>query len=184
MAGSTKAILQDPDAERHQSHVLRNWREARTKPDLSRAVASAGMEIGNHSETHPLNLGRLSAAGVANQMNQAQNDIFHASGQTPRFFRPPGGNTTPAMYPVLASLHLGWVQWDIDTDDWQQPAAATIVTRVMRAVRPGAVVLMHDGGGNRSHTVQALPTIIKQLKAMGYSFVTVSQLSSVPHKMG
>jgi chitin deacetylase len=58
------------------------------------------------------------------------------------------------------------------------------VSRVVRNVRPGAVVLMHDGGGDRSHTVAALPQIIKQLKAMGYSFVTISQLPTVPHRMG
>ena len=182
--GSTRAILKILQDNGIKATFYEIGRQARTMPDLSRAVADAGMTLGNHSETHPLNLGRLSAAAVASQINQAQYDITKASGKAPTSFRPPGGNTTPAMYPVLAKLNLRWVQWDIDTDDWQQPLAATIVTRVIRNVRPGAVVLMHDGGGNRSHTVQALPEIIKQLKAMGYGFVTIDQLATVPHRMG
>ena len=182
--GSTKAILKILQANGIKATFYEIGRQARTMPDLSRAVANAGMEMGNHSETHPLNLGHLSAVGVANQINQAQYDITKASGKAPLSFRPPGGNTTAAMYPVLAKLKLRWVQWDVDTDDWKKPSAGNIVSRVVRNVRPGAVVLMHDGGGDRSHTVAALPQIIKQLKAMGYSFVTISQLPAVPHRMG
>jgi peptidoglycan/xylan/chitin deacetylase (PgdA/CDA1 family) len=159
-------------------------RQARQMPSISRQVADAGMEMANHSETHPLNLGRLSATGVANEITRGQKDITRASGKAPKFFRPPGGNTTPAMYPVLAKLGLGWVQWDIDTDDWQRPSAGAISSKVLRNVRPGAVVLMHDGGGDRSHTVEALPAIIEGLKARGYVFVTIDQLDSVPHRMG
>jgi peptidoglycan-N-acetylglucosamine deacetylase len=182
--GSTKAILKILQQNGVVATFFEIGRQARQMPSLSKQVADAGMEMGNHSETHPLNLGRLSAAGVANEITRAQSDITRASGKAPKFFRPPGGNTTSAMYPVLSKLDLGWVQWDIDTDDWKRPSAGNIVSRVMRNVRPGAVVLMHDGGGDRSHTVQALPTIIKKLKAMGYVFVTVDALSSVPHKMG
>jgi len=76
------------------------------------------------------------------------------------------------------------VQWDIDTDDWQVPPASKIVARVIAGARPGAVVLMHDGGGNRSHTIAALPAIIKRLKAEGYIFVTLDGLSRLPHVMG
>ncbi|MDR3686216.1 MAG: polysaccharide deacetylase family protein [Coriobacteriia bacterium] len=182
--GSTRAILKILQANGIKATFFEIGQQAKGMPDLSRDVADAGMELGNHSETHPLNLGRLSAAGVSDEITMAQYSISKASGQTPTVFRPPGGNTTPAMYPVLAKLKLRWVQWDIDTDDWQKPPAATIVSRVVRNVRPGAVVLMHDGGGNRSHTVAALPQIIAQLKAMGYSFVTISQLSTLPHTMG
>jgi peptidoglycan-N-acetylglucosamine deacetylase len=182
--GSTKAILQILQANGVKATFFEIGQQARQMSSLSRAVVQAGMEVGNHSETHPLNLGHLSAVGVANEIKYAQFDITRASGQAPKFFRPPGGNTTAAMFPVLSKLGLGWVQWDIDTDDWQRPSPANIVSRVVSNVRPGSVVLMHDGGGDRSHTVQALPQIIEKLKAMGYSFVTIDQLPSVPHRMG
>jgi peptidoglycan/xylan/chitin deacetylase (PgdA/CDA1 family) len=182
--GSTLAILNILKQNDVQATFFEIGRQARQMPSLSRQVADAGMEMGNHSETHPLSLAHLSAANVANEITRAQSDITKASGKAPTFFRPPGGNTTPAMYPVLTKLNLGWVQWDIDTDDWQRPPPDKIVSRVLRNVRPGSVVLMHDGGGNRSNTVKALPTIIKALKAQGYVFVTIDQLPSVPHRMG
>ena len=182
--GSTLAILKILKQYGATATFFEIGRQARQQSSLSRAVAKAGMEMGNHSETHPLNLGRLSATDVAKQIRQAQADITKASGKAPFYFRPPGGNTTPAMYPVLTKLGLGWVQWDINTDDWKRPAASAIVSKVIGNVRPGSVVLMHDGGGDRSHTVAALPTILAKLKAMGYTFVPISALKSVPHRMG
>lgn len=182
--GSTTAILKILKANGVKATFYEIGRQARQMPALSRAVANAGMEMGNHSETHPLNLGHLSTSAVANQIKQAQYDITKASGKAPKSFRPPGGSTTAAMYPVLSKLGIRWVLWDVDTDDWKKPSAGNIVSRVVRNVRPGSVVLMHDGGGDRSHTVQALPQIIKKLKAMGYTFVTIDQLRTVPHKMG
>jgi peptidoglycan/xylan/chitin deacetylase (PgdA/CDA1 family) len=66
--------------------------------------------------------------------------------------------------------------WSIDTQDYQQPSAATLADRVLTQAHPGAIVLMHDGGGNRGRTVEALGTIIAGLKARGYRFVTVPEL--------
>jgi peptidoglycan-N-acetylglucosamine deacetylase len=181
--GSTKAILKILKKYGVKATFFEIGQQARKMPSLSRAVGDAGMEMGNHSETHP-NLARLSASAVSNEITRAQNDITKASGKAPKFFRPPGGNTTSKMYPVLSKLHLGWVQWDVDTDDWKKPSASKIVSRVLKNVRPGSVVLMHDGGGDRSHTVEALPKIIEKLQAEGYVFVTVDQLPKVPHRMG
>lgn len=157
--------------------------QARAHPDLSRLTADAGMLVENHSESHP-NLKHLSATEVASQIERAQKDITKASGKRPTYFRPPGGNVNTAMYAVLAKNGMKWVQWDIDTEDWKRPSAGTIVARVMRGAKPGAVVLMHEGGGDRSNTIKALPSIIKQLKAQGYEFVTLDALSRLPHTMG
>ncbi len=157
--------------------------QARSQPALSRMVTDAGMAVENHSETHP-NLAHLSSSAVASQIDRAQKDITKASGKRPTFFRPPGGNVAKAMYPVLAKNGMKWVQWDIDTEDWKRPPAATITARVVNGARPGAVVLMHDGGGDRSNTVKALPSIIKKLKALGYEFVTLDALKKLPHTMG
>jgi len=182
--GSTLAILKILQQNGIRATFFEIGEQARQWASLSRQVADAGMEMGNHSETHPLNLGRLSAKSVSNEITYAQYNIRKASGKSPLFFRPPGGNTTGAMYPVLAKLKLGWVQWDIDTEDWTRPPTAKIVSKVLNNVHPGYVVLMHDGGGDRSHTVQALPAIIQGLRAKGYVFVTISELSRVPHRMG
>ena len=66
------------------------------------------------------------------------------------------------------------VLWTIDSRDWTKPGTAAIVQRVLKGVHNGSVILLHDGGGNRSPTVAALPTILKTLKAKGYGFRTLS----------
>jgi peptidoglycan/xylan/chitin deacetylase (PgdA/CDA1 family) len=182
--GQTAAILHILETAHIRATFFEIGRQAREHPGLSRMLASAGMLIGNHTETHPLHLDRLTDIAVGAQIAQAQNDITQASGTRPRYFRPPGGNTAPAMFPVLARLRVKWVEWNVDPHDWQRPLARTIVARVMRGVRPGAVVLMHDGGGDRSRTIAALPVIIAKLKARGYVFVTLDSLPSLPHVMG
>jgi peptidoglycan/xylan/chitin deacetylase (PgdA/CDA1 family) len=182
--GQTAAILHILEKAHIRATFFEIGRQARQHPGLSRMLAKAGMLIGNHTETHPLHLDRLTAAAVAKEITQAENDITRAAGTRPRYFRPPGGNTSPAMYHVLAKLRMKWVEWNVDPDDWQRPPTATIVARVMRGVRPGAVVLMHDGGGDRSHTIVALPIIIAELKVKGYVFVTLDGLPRLPHVMG
>jgi peptidoglycan/xylan/chitin deacetylase (PgdA/CDA1 family) len=68
------------------------------------------------------------------------------------------------------------VLWTVDTSDWQRPGVHAIIHAVLKGARPGAIILMHDAGGDRSETVAALPTIIKDLRERGYRLVTVPQL--------
>jgi peptidoglycan/xylan/chitin deacetylase (PgdA/CDA1 family) len=68
------------------------------------------------------------------------------------------------------------VIWNVDPRDWSTPGSRAIYSRVVSAARPGAIVVMHDGGGNRSQTVAALPRIIRTLRGRGYHLVTVSKL--------
>ncbi len=182
--GTTAAIVKILKENQVTATFFEIGRSARAHPELSRIVAAAGMALGNHSESHPDRFNRLSAAQVASQITAGENDITAASGQRPAYFRPPGGNVSPAMYPVLAGLRMQWVQWDVDPGDWKRPATETIVNRVLTGAWDGAVVLMHDGGGDRSHTIEALPIIIRALKAQGYRFVKLDALKSLPHRMG
>jgi peptidoglycan/xylan/chitin deacetylase (PgdA/CDA1 family) len=181
---TTKAIVKILKQENVTATFFQIGRQARHSPSLARLVTDAGLAVANHSENHSYSFGRMSASSVSKEISEAQYDIKRATGQAPTFFRPPGGITNKAMGPALKKLNLGWVLWNVDTGDWQRPSPGKIVSRVMRNVRPGAVILMHDGGGDRSNTVKALPTIIKKLKERGYSFVTLDALSSVPHHMG
>ena len=181
--GQTKEIVRILQQNGVVATFFQIGQQARSEPALSRMVADAGMAVENHSETHP-NLKHLSSSAVASQIDRAQKDITKASGKQPKFFRPPGGNVSTAMYPVLAKNGMKWVQWDVDTEDWKRPPSATITARVVNGARPGAVVLMHDGGGDRSNTIKALPSIIKKLKAQGYQFVTLDALKKLPHTMG
>ncbi|MBD0300618.1 MAG: polysaccharide deacetylase family protein, partial [Tolypothrix sp. T3-bin4] len=74
------------------------------------------------------------------------------------------------------------VMWSADSIDYSNPALPRLISNVTRASKPGGIVLLHDGGGNRSRTVQALPQIISHFKKQGYSFVTVPELLEMQNK--
>ena len=94
----------------------------------------------------------------------------------PRLFRPPYGSWDDATYTALGQLHMLMVLWTADSLDWATPGVAAIVRNALAGVHPGSIVLMHDGGGDRSETVRALPIVIRRLRALGYRLVTVPQM--------
>jgi peptidoglycan/xylan/chitin deacetylase (PgdA/CDA1 family) len=83
---------------------------------------------------------------------------------------------SPALIGRARSLGFTTIQWDIDPRDWARPGVGAIEANVLSNAHPGAIVIMHDGGGDRSETLAALPDIIDTLRARGYTFVTVTQL--------
>jgi peptidoglycan/xylan/chitin deacetylase (PgdA/CDA1 family) len=157
--------------------------QVKSHPAMAKEVADAGMEICNHSVNHP-NLKKLSREGIAKQIQGAQTLIENATGVTPKYFRPPGGNYNAAVKEELARDGLELVQWGVDTEDWKRPGAGVIADRAVNGAHPGAVILMHDGGGEREQTIDALPEIIRRLKAKGYTFVTLDSLPELPGSMG
>ena len=141
--------------------------------DESRAVLEAGSELANHSLHHE------SFPGLAS-MRETNRRIRSATGYTPCLFRPPGGAENAATVSSARSLGMSTVIWDVDPQDWSRPGSGAIESRVLGAARGGSIVLLHDGGGDRSQTVAALPAIIKTLKQRGYRLVTVSKLLGYP----
>ena len=89
--------------------------------------------------------------------------------------RAPGGNYYGPLVDNLKDLVDAEVGWDVDTEDWSRPGAGAIESALLSA-KPGDVVLMHDGGGDRSQTVEALRSALPKLAAQGYKFVTVDEL--------
>lgn len=152
-------------------------------PKLTRRIATEGNQVANHSWSHA-NFADSSNATVWGQVVGGQRSIQKATGVWTPWIRPPYGATNGRVYRVLRQLGQRAVLWDVDTRDWTRPGAGTIVERTLREVKPGSVVLMHDGGINRRQTVAALAPIIHELKKRGYAFVTVSELAavSVPNK--
>jgi peptidoglycan/xylan/chitin deacetylase (PgdA/CDA1 family) len=104
----------------------------------------------------------------------AVRDATH--GFTPCLFRAPGGDVSSALIGEARSMGFTTIQWDIDPRDWARPGVGEIEGNVLANAHPGAIVIMHDGGGDRSQTLAALPDIIDTLRARGYTFVTVTQL--------
>jgi peptidoglycan-N-acetylglucosamine deacetylase len=139
-------------------------------------VAKAGMLVANHSEAHD-DMAKMTDAQVKRDLGDAQDNIERVTGVRPKFFRFPFGSITPRVQRVAEGMGLAVVEWGLDSGDWEKPSTSTLVSRVTRGVKPGTIVLMHDGGGDRSRTVDALPAIITALKAKGYEFVTVDELA-------
>jgi peptidoglycan-N-acetylglucosamine deacetylase len=138
----------------------------------SRAVIRAGDVIGDHTWSHP----DLNASNAAAQLRSARAAIHGATGFRTCLMRPPYGIAPPGVVGVARNLGLLTIQWGVDPADWSRPGAAAIAQRVLSAARPGSIVIMHDGGGDRSETVAALRTIVPGLLARGYHLVTVPQL--------
>ena len=135
----------------------------------SRVVVRAGDEIADHSYHHETDPSRSSMAAT----NSA---IRRVTGFEPCLFRPPGGAFNSRVVGDARALGMSTVIWNVDPRDWSTPGTDAIYSRVVSATHPGSIILMHDGGGNRSETVAALPRIIKTLRSRGYHMVTVSKL--------
>ncbi|KUL46830.1 hydrolase [Streptomyces regalis] len=138
-------------------------------PDLVRAAARAGNEIGNHSWNHP-DLTKLTPEQIASQLNRTNTAIKAATGKEPTLFRPPYGAINTQ---VRAATRLSPVLWDVDTEDWKYRDAAKVAQTVISKAEPNDVVLMHD---IHPTSVAAVPQILRTLTARGYHFVTVSHL--------
>ncbi len=135
-----------------------------------------GHAFGNHTWSHPF-LPELSRPQLAEQIDRTAEAIAEASGGTaPRLFRPPYGSRTPEVMSWLTEFEATTVLWDVAPDDWALREADAIARDVVADVQPGSVVLLHDGGGDRSPTVGSLAPIIEGLLERGYEFVRVDDM--------
>lgn len=134
-----------------------------------RRILREGDEIGNHTRHHSPYPGYADLA--------ATDAVIRAATHfEPCLFRPPGGAFDSAVVAAAGEAGLKTIVWDVDPADWSTPGTSAIYGRVVGATQPGSIVLMHDGGGNRSQTLAALPSIVETLRARGFRFATVSQL--------
>lgn len=136
---------------------------------LEHRILREGNELGNHTYRHAY-------AGAGNLV-ATNNVIRNASGgYTPCLFRAPGGAVGGGMIGTARSLSMLTIQWNVDPRDWSTPGTGSIVSNVLGNIRPGAITVMHDGGGNRSQTVAALPVILRSLRARHLHQVPVTKL--------
>jgi peptidoglycan/xylan/chitin deacetylase (PgdA/CDA1 family) len=142
---------------------------------IERRMLADGDMIGDHTWSHPdVAGGGAFARGQIAAAAAAINGATH--GFEPCLFRAPYGAVSPALVSVAESLGFKTIQWDIDPRDWARPGVAAIYDNVLANAHPGAIVLQHDGGGDRTETLTALPVEIRGLERRGYRFVTIAQL--------
>ncbi len=150
--------------------VMGGWVEE--YPESVQALHDAGMEVMNHSDTHP-HCASLSAGELITELTACNEKIAAITGVTPTLFRCPFGEYDDNVIAGVTGLGMTAVQWDVDSLDWKDLSAADITQRVTSRVQPGSIVLFHNAG---LHTPEALPEIIEYLIQEGYSMLPVSQL--------
>jgi peptidoglycan/xylan/chitin deacetylase (PgdA/CDA1 family) len=134
-----------------------------------RRILAEGDEIGDHTMNHVEYPGYGQIAGASAR-------IKAYTGFQPCLFRPPGGAVNSSVIATAGSLGMKTITWDVDPRDWSLPGTGEIYSNIVGNAKPGAIILMHDGGGPRDETLTALPEIIDTLRARGYGFETVSAL--------
>lgn len=142
---------------------------------VSRAV-SEGHQVAMHAYGHP-NFKDISPDEITAELNRCADAVQDAAGVRPTWVRPPYGGVDGLVYTHLNNLDYRIGLWNVDPADYSRPGMQKIINRVVYGAFPGGIVLMHDGGGDRSETVAALPGIIGELRDAGYQFVTVEELA-------
>lgn len=146
--------------------------QAAADPALVRRIVAGGHRLCDHTVHHPQPMHTLSHDQQVYEITAAKDMIVKAGGAGTKvaWFRAPGGDFTAENRLIAAQDGLRPLGWSVDPRDWARPGAAAIVTAVQQQLRPGGVVLLHDGGGDRSQTVAALRQLLPWLVAQGYSF--------------
>ncbi|MCI4063632.1 polysaccharide deacetylase family protein [Micromonospora sp. R77] len=140
-------------------------RQVQRHPELVVRIVREGHQLCNHSWRHDLDLGRRPVADIRADLLRTDRAI-HAAVPNAKvsWYRQPGGRWTPEVVAVARQLGMHSLHWSVDPQDWDKPTSRTITARVEHAVKPGAVVLMHDGGGDRRATLAACRQLIPDLK--------------------
>ncbi|MBD2844685.1 polysaccharide deacetylase family sporulation protein PdaB [Paenibacillus sp. IB182496] len=177
--GDTRAepilnVLKEKGVEEATFFVSSPWSESH--PQLVQKIVEAGYEIGSHGHKHDFYT-KLSDEEIRKQIQTAHAIISDVSGKTPSLIRLPNGDFDKRVLRIAEELNYKVIQWDTDSMDWMNIGTDKIVNRVVSKAHPGDIVLMHASDSSKQ-THEALPVIIDQLRAKGYSFVSVSRLIS------
>ncbi len=149
--------------------------EAVKYPELIKKIYSDGHEIGNHSWTHE-QLIFCTPSFVRSQIDRTDAVLKELGYRGPIPFRAPYGRKLLALPWVLHSTNRRHILFDVIPYDWERPGSAIIAERAVIETQPGSIILLHDGRGERSQTVEATGEIIDALHSQGYRFVTISEL--------
>ena len=149
-------------------------------PEILQRAVREGHEIGNHSWTHPA-FAKMRDDAVRDQLQKTDDAIRTAIGRRPVLMRPPYGSITARQKRWINS-EFGYrtILWDVDPLDWKRPGPAVVTRRIVRATRPGSIILSHD---IHPGTIKAMPETFDQLQAKGFKFVTVSELIAMGKPM-
>jgi len=155
-------------------------RQVLAQPEVVRQAAAAEMTLCNHTFDHNEHLSTAGAATVNSDLQRGIDAQTKVVGKTPVLYRPPVVTSRNKVEQIAAAKGEQVLGWSVDPSDYRRPPAQTIVDRVLAGAKPGAIILLHDGGGDRTQTLAALPVIIDRLRAEGYGFTVPAGPAAPP----
>lgn len=165
-------VLEQKGVKNADFFISTSWAE--THPDLVKRIATMGFEIGSNGHRHD-NFSTYSEQQIKTQITKSDQILRKLTGKQANLIRYPNGDFDKRVLRIANQLGYKSILWDTDSGDWTNPGKDKIVKRVVEKAHPGDIVLMH-ASDTCQQTHEALPEIIDQLKAKGYSFATVSEL--------
>jgi peptidoglycan/xylan/chitin deacetylase (PgdA/CDA1 family) len=157
----------------------------RTYPEETRRIAARGHALGNHTDTHP-HVPQISDRTFMHQVRVTERAVRDVTGRSTKpLFRFPFGEYAASDVAIATGLGFRSIGWTVDTAGWLGRSGGqsrdTVMTRVMQALTPGAIILMHVGSNPVDESTldaDTLPRMIRELRAAGYSFVDLSTITS------
>ena len=141
-------------------------------PDMVKEIDRRGYEIGNHSENHP-EMSKLSTEQMKNELESVNNKINDLIGKRPELFRPPYGDYNNSVINTVRGLDMHAIQWSIDSLDWKEYGREALISRVLKKVKNGDIILFHN---NAKYTPEALPEILTELKNRGFKVCAIGDI--------
>jgi peptidoglycan/xylan/chitin deacetylase (PgdA/CDA1 family) len=150
-------------------------------PHMVQQIVESGHELGNHTYDHK-QLSKMSADKIREELVSTQELLTSASSSAPvPTMRPPYGAQNATVRAICKELGYKVVLWDVDTNDWMGRPAAQMINTILKGTSDGSIILMHDRKHKGVETVlETTKTVVPELRARGFTFVTVSQLLSHP----
>lgn len=156
--------------------------QAQRYPDLVKAIEDQGSQVASHTLSHQ-ELPKLDADTFKTEVNDAFAALTNGGAPATTVIRPPYGALDPNAWVTSGGTFSTSVIWTLDSLDWKRPGVDAIVNSCTQGVYSGAIILMHDGGGNRDQDLEALPRILQKLSDEGYTFVTIDELMAMDSRI-
>ncbi len=179
----TRPVLEILDRYQVKATFFHIGEHAMQHPELCREIIERGHAIENHSQRHKLNFSLLGSNGIMREITDGQETLSRITGKHPKFFRAPAGLRNPFLEPVLSRLGLQLASWSVRAFDTQNNNAEKVKSKLIAGLRPGAIILLHDGNAARTKAdvpiiLAVLPALLEAAREKGLHFVTLAEAAT------
>ncbi len=179
----TRQVLEILDHYQVKATFFHIGDNAMQHPELCREIIERGHAIENHSQRHKLYFSLLGSSGIMREITDGQETLSRITGIRPQFFRAPAGLRNPFLEPVLSRLGLKLVSWSVRAFDTKNRNAEKVKNKLIAGLRPGAIILLHDGNAARTKTgapviLTVLPALLEAAREKGLHFATLTEAAT------